>query len=150
MKRVLTRRVLLPVAAAMTVVLAQANPAAARDDSFPLSVKEYKGHFGGYVNFVDYGPGAPGGGDNDDYLEIYDEVPDGHGVQVWAWLNGKYLDSKYHGGGAYNKVYFDPYSIFPNNVAAGENIGLTICLVDGKDNPIDKTCESITVKSTDG
>ncbi|MGC4866031.1 hypothetical protein ACLQ3B_11450 [Micromonospora sp. DT53] len=150
MKRGLTRRVLLPVAAAMTVVLVQANPAAARDDSFPMSTEYYRGQFGGSARFVDYGPGAPGGGDNDDYLEIYDDVPDGRGVQVWAWLNGKYLDTKYHGGGAYTMVYFDPYSIFPNNVAAGENIGLEICLVNGKNNRIVDSCKSITVKSVDG
>ncbi|WP_433124880.1 hypothetical protein ACQPWW_20945 [Micromonospora sp. CA-240977] len=142
---------LLPVAAALTVVLAQANPAAAGNDDFEVWTNYDRYGFAGIVRFVDYGPGAPGGGNNDDYLEIYDNHPDGHGVQVWAWLHGKYLDTKYHGAGSTNNpVYFDPYAIFPKNVAAGERIGVKICLVDGINNLIEDSCGSFEWQSIDG
>ncbi|MGW0431829.1 hypothetical protein ACWDV4_04670 [Micromonospora sp. NPDC003197] len=105
---------------------------------------------GGAVDFIDYGPGAPGGGNNDDYLQIRDLQADGHGVQVWAWLHGKYLGTKYNGAGAGSTVIYDPYAIFPSNVAAGEVIGLKICLVDGPDNLINSSCSSYSWTSVDG
>ncbi|WP_327033600.1 hypothetical protein [Micromonospora ureilytica] len=147
MTRALARRVLLPLTVALTAILATTNPAAAAgNDDYTV----YTGQSGGAVDFIDYGPGAPGGGDNDDYLVIRDIAADGHGVQVWAWLHGKYLGTKYNGNGAWTSVIYDPYTIFPNNVAKNEVIGLKICLVDGKDNLIQPSCSSLDWPSIDG
>ncbi|RQX14585.1 hypothetical protein DDE19_23120 [Micromonospora ureilytica] len=147
MTRALARRVLLPLTVALTAILATTNPAAAAgNDDYTV----YTGQSGGAVDFIDYGPGAPGGGDNDDYLVIRDIAADGHGVQVWAWLHGKYLGTKYNGNGAWTSVIYDPYTIFPNNVAKKEVIGLKICLVDGKDNLIQPSCSSLDWPSIDG
>ncbi|MEU8393506.1 hypothetical protein [Micromonospora sp. NPDC048842] len=147
MTRSLARRVLLPLTVALTAILATSNPAAAAgNDDYTV----YSGQGGGAVDFIDYGPGAAGGGNNDDYLVIRDIAADGHGVQVWAWLHGKYLGTKYNGNGAWTSVIYDPYTIFPNNVAKGEVIGLKICLVDGKDNLIQPSCSSLDWPSIDG
>ncbi|WP_444949215.1 hypothetical protein [Micromonospora ureilytica] len=147
MTRALARRVLLPLTVALTAILATTNPAAAAgNDDYTV----YTGQSGGAVDFIDYGPGAPGGGDNDDYLVIRDIAADGHGVQVWAWLHGKYLGTKYNGNGAWTSVIYDPYTIFPNNVAKNEVIGLKICLVDGKDNLIQPSCSYLDWPSIDG
>jgi hypothetical protein len=149
MTRTLARRVLLPLTAALIGILATTNPAAAAgNDDWTAYVHYSTG--GGAVDFVDYGPGAPGGGNNDDYLVIRDTAADGHGVQVWAWLHGKYLGTRYNGGGQFSSVIYDPYTIFPNNVAAGEVIGLKVCLVDGADNPIQSSCQNAQETSIDG
>ncbi|MEV4658894.1 hypothetical protein [Micromonospora sp. NPDC049301] len=149
MTRTLARRVLLPLAAALTAILVTTNPAAAAGNDDYTVYTDPSWH-GGAVDFIDYGPGAPGGGDNDDYLVIRDIAADGHGVQVWAWLHGKYLGTKYNGGGAWSSVIYDPYSIFPNNVAKNEVIGIKICLVDGKDNLIQPSCSNVEWPSIDG
>ncbi|MER7420520.1 hypothetical protein ABT346_27695 [Micromonospora peucetia] len=150
MMRTFVKRAVLPLVAALTAILALASPAQAQDDSW--SVYTTGSTNGGRVDFIDYGPGAPGGGNNDDYLEIYDLRADGHGVQVWAWLHGKYLGTKYNGNGESHSdpLIWDPYKIFPNNVAAGERIGLKICLVNGPDNLIQSTCGSYEWHSQDG
>ncbi|WP_326561660.1 hypothetical protein [Micromonospora sp. NBC_01796] len=149
MRRNLAMRVLLPLAAVLTAILASANPAAAAgNDDYTVYTGDSR--LGGAVDFVDYGPGAPGGGNNDDYLVIRDLRGDGHGVQVWAWLHGKYLGTRYNGGGAGSQLIYDPYSIFPNNVAANEVIGLKICLVDGENNLIQSSCSNLEWPSIDG
>jgi hypothetical protein len=152
MARMRMRRVLTPAAVALTAILGVASPAAAAvDDSFDAYTYPLDDVTSGVVHFVDYGPGAPGGGDNDDYLVLEDLAPDGHGVQVWAWLQGKYLGTKYNGNGAGSEVIYDPYSIFPNNVAAGEVISVKICAVDGPGNIIDEyTCGTGRRVSADG
>lgn len=103
-------------------------------------------HFGvtttngcGTNEFVDYGPGAPGGGDNDDYLEIHDYCADGHGVEGYAWLDGKYLGKKYNGNGlAGAPVIWDPFG----NVKSGHTIGMKVCNVDGADDATPTGCMS--------
>jgi hypothetical protein len=99
------------------------------------------------VEFVDYGPGAPGGGDNDDYTVIHDYCADGHGVKAYAWINGTFLGSRYNGNGlAGDPVIWDPFG----NVAPGNAIGLKVCLVDGNDDPTPFDCTSTTHTSVDG
>jgi hypothetical protein len=39
----------------------------------------------GHASFVDNGPGAPGGGNNDDYIVIDDTCSDGWSVAAYAW-----------------------------------------------------------------
>lgn len=99
----------------------------------------------GTVRFVDYGPGAPGGGNNDDYLEIKDNCGDSAGVKAWAWLDGEYLGGKYNGNGANSKVTWDPFG----NVKAGQRVGLKVCSVKGNAGT-PYNCHSLTVASKDG
>ena len=62
-------KVLVVVATGASVTLLLANPAAAAtDDSFSVSTTNACGA----IDFVDFGPGAPGDGDNDD--ERYSKV----------------------------------------------------------------------------
>jgi hypothetical protein len=87
--------------------------------------------FGGTAEFVDYGPGLDGGGNNDDYIEINDLCPDGHGVKAWAWLDGIYLGGAYNGYGAFQiRVIWDPFKPY-GNVVANDTIALKVCNVDG-------------------
>jgi hypothetical protein len=54
----------------------------------------------GVAQFKDYGPGAPGGGNNDDYVVIHDYCADGHGVMAYAsWDNTGYWFQQYNGNG---------------------------------------------------
>ncbi|MFD0559075.1 hypothetical protein FB566_5036 [Stackebrandtia endophytica] len=114
---------------------------AQRDDSFAVSTTEN----GGYAAFVDYGPGAPGHGDNDDYVEIGDEGWDGYGVRAWAWVNGDYKGRKYFGGGMGESTTWDPFG----NVKPGQKVKLRVCLVDGPDAE-GVYCASKTRTVTDG
>ncbi|HEX3474794.1 MAG TPA: hypothetical protein VHT91_07115 [Kofleriaceae bacterium] len=124
----------------------QGVSATAIDDSFSVPTLDGCGQ----VDFVDYGAGAPGGGNNDDYVVIHDLCPDHHGVKAWAWLNGTLLGSKYNGNGlAGDPVIWDPFSgVF--NVLKGDSIGLKVCLVDGTDDLNPSSCGSRTVVSSDG
>ncbi|HEY9473292.1 MAG TPA: hypothetical protein VIS06_05490, partial [Mycobacteriales bacterium] len=86
---------MLLVSAATAATLALASPASASvEDTFGV----YTSDTCAVAVFVDYGPGAPGGGNNDDYVDIGDNCADSHGVRTWAWLNGVYLGSVYDGG----------------------------------------------------
>ncbi|GAA0935218.1 hypothetical protein [Virgisporangium aurantiacum] len=68
------RRTSLVLGAAVAALTLAANPAAAAvNDDFHASTTDGCG----VVNFIDYGPGAPAGGDNDDYLVIHDYCSDG-------------------------------------------------------------------------
>lgn len=119
---------------------------AAFDDSFTVSTTNGCGS----VEFVDFGPGAAGGGDNDDYVVIHDLCSDGHGVKAWAWLNGTLLGSQYNGNGlAGAPVIWDPFKSV-GNVGAGDAIGLEVCLVDGNSDPTPSGCGSLTRTSRDG
>jgi hypothetical protein len=132
-------------AATVPVALAvAASPAsAATNDSFWFSTV---GLGCGFVEFVDYGPGAPGGGNNDDYVRISDECSDGHGVKAYAWLNGAYRGSAYNGNGVFSDVVWDPFG----NVVAGQSVGLKVCLVDGNSDPTPFNCNEHTETSDDG
>jgi hypothetical protein len=136
---------------ALGTVFLTAGPAAATDDQFLVSSWGCKGDSNASVataRFVDYGPGAPGGGNNDDYLEAYDDCANGHGVRVYAWLDGEFLGSGYWGGGSNGFAIFDP---FPNGeVKPGQSVGLKVCSVDGRDDTTPFNCASDTRTVTDG
>jgi hypothetical protein len=131
------------VVAASVMVTAGATPAlASTDDSF----NAFTPNCGGEASFVDYGPGAPGGGNNDDY-EFGDLCPDGHGVKAWAWIGSKLLGSKYDGEGSGPAIIWDPFPA--GNVKAGDLVGLKICEVDGA-NGTPFNCGSAAHRSKDG
>jgi hypothetical protein len=128
-----------PAAQARTV----ADPsAAAVDDSFTVWTTDACGS----ADFIDYGEGAPGGGSNDDYIEVWDTCGDTHGVRAYAWLDGTYLGSRYNGNGAWEYVVWDPFG----NVTAGQSVGLKICLVDGANDTTPSKCDEMTSTSVDG
>jgi hypothetical protein len=116
--------------------------AATVDDSFDACSK----YCWGYARFVDYGPGAPGGGNNDDYVRVCDFYAGDHdGVKAYAWIGNDYQGSKYNGKGAGECVVWDP---FPN-VKPGQTVGLKVCLVDGP-NGAPYYCDEDRQKSQDG
>jgi len=116
---------LLTSAAVLSATLLMASPAAAAyDDGFTVPTTDGCGR----VDFVDYGEGAPGGGNNDDYLVIHDFCADGHGVRAFALYNYASLGSKYNGNGlAGSPVVWDPIG----NIGANEVISVRVCLFDG-------------------
>ncbi|MGW3678317.1 hypothetical protein [Streptomyces prasinus] len=129
------------VAAAAMLFSTQAA-VAATNDSFTVGTT---GGGCGVVNFVDYGEGWPGGGNNDDYLSIYDSCGDKKGVRADAWLNGVYYGSKSNTGGLTgDPVLWDPFG----DVWAGDAIGIKVCLVDG--NGALSKCNETTRWSVDG
>jgi hypothetical protein len=143
----------LPLAAKLSVIAAaaiggavvNAGPASASvDDSFAIYTTDAKTC--GTLVFVDYGEGASGGGNNDDYIQFYDNCSDGHGVKAWAWHNGTYLGGMYNGGGTGSNKIWDPFG----NVAAKDTIKVKICLVDGDADPTPSSCSEATVQSYDG
>jgi hypothetical protein len=132
------KRALAATAAAATMVTLTANPAEARlNDNFKASTTQGGC---GVLNFKDYGRGAPGNGNNDDYLVIHDYCRDGHGVRAWAFVktrgtsNYRSLGSKYNGNGrAGAPVYWDPFkAIGTGNLHGGDVVAIRVCLVDSK------------------
>jgi hypothetical protein len=124
---------------------------ASTDDSFPVVTGATcpTGGFAGVAQFVDYGPGVPGNGaNNDDYISIRDLCGDGYGVKVYAWINGNYLGARYDGNTATgDPVIWDP---FPSgNVKGGDYIGLKVCLADGAEGTA-FGCDSVSRYSDDG
>jgi hypothetical protein len=96
----------------------------------------------GYLKFVDNGPGAPGGGDNDDYFIVADTCGDNDGVKAWAWVDGVLKGDKYNGSGNGSKLVWDPIG----NVKDGQSVGMKICGVDGNEGtPYDCTTKTITL-----
>jgi hypothetical protein len=147
MGRLLTRMMIVAPALVLgSGVLAATPAAAAYDDSFAV----YTTDRCGAVNFVDYGAGAPGGGNNDDYTVVHDYCGDGHGVKAWAWLNGTLVGAKYNGSGSGGApVIWDPFKAY-GNIFAGDSVGLKVCLVDGDNDPTPAKCASHTHTSVDG
>jgi hypothetical protein len=133
-------------------VLLTAGPAAAYNDTFSVTTFGCNGdpdRSAADAWFRDYGPGAPGGGNNDDYIEAYDNCADGHGVRVYAWLDGTFLGSGYWGGGANGGfAVFDPFP--KGNVKGGQVVGLKVCLVDGRDDTTPFNCASYEELVSDG
>ncbi|MFD8260103.1 hypothetical protein ACFV19_14450 [Streptomyces griseoluteus] len=128
--------VVVGVLGAMGAALLTATPAVAAGDDFEAWTTDGGC---GYVDFIDYGPGAPGGGDNDDYLVIHDRCADGHGVEAYAWLDGAYLGKHYDGNGLDGAaVVWDPFG----NVQDHQTVGIKVCLVDGPDDPSPSYCDS--------
>lgn len=141
------KKLLLTSAAAAAATLLFASPAAASvDDDFAAYTTDYCGA----ANFIDYGPGAPGGGNNDDYVVIHDYCPDGHGVRVWGWLDQLPIGSYYNGNGRNGAaVVWDPFRQF-GNVDAGMEVHLEVCLVDGSGDTSGSHCGDAWHVSSDG
>jgi hypothetical protein len=144
MVRLMCRAALFTATLTLGSVASGANHAAAAfDDSFTV----YTTDGCGAVDFVDHGPGAPGGGDNDDYAVIHDYCADGHGVRATGLHNARYLGRKYNGNGlAGAPVVWDP---FPN-VLTNDRVELEVCLVDGSNDLSPSRCDSWFMFSIDG
>ena len=79
----------------MTVLVTTSAGAAENDDFAAVTTDGC-----GVAQFKDYGPGPPGGGNNDDYVVIHDYCADGHGVIAYlSWDNIGYWFNKYNGNG---------------------------------------------------
>ncbi|MCP3766446.1 hypothetical protein [Streptomyces sp. MAR25Y5] len=129
------------IAAAAMLFSTQAA-VAATDDSFEVSTTDGQC---GVVNFIDYGPGHEGGGNNDDYLVIHDYCSDGKGVRAYAMHNGKDLGSKTNTNGLAGKaVVWDPFG----NVQARDRVGVAVCLVNSSGAL--SQCVSVSRESVDG
>jgi hypothetical protein len=104
----------------------------------------------GVANFIDYGPGAPGGGNNDDYVVIHDYCADGHGVQVYLEVDDNgYWYSQYNGNGrAGAPVIWDPFLY--GNVKAKQKVEIEVCLVDGINDLTGLRCGYASHRSADG
>ena len=140
------RRVLL-VSVATAAMLALASPASA---SVEGAFSVYTSDACAVADFVDYGPGAPGGGNNDDYALVGDICEDSHGVRAWAWLNGIYLGSVYDGNGSYaSDTIWDPFKPV-GNVGPGDEVTLEVCLVDGSGDTTGSRCGIASRVSVDG
>lgn len=136
--------------AAATMLFGTQAAVAATNDSFAVATT---GGGCGVVNFVDYGPGAPGGGNNDDYLVIHDYCGDKLGVRAYAWISNDIIGNVYLGaknntnGLTGSAVVWDPFKEW-GNVIAGDRVGIKVCLFN-KNNTISKCAEASRV-SVDG
>ncbi|MGI5216209.1 hypothetical protein [Plantactinospora sp. CA-290183] len=151
-KHALVSRLVTVAAVATVGLVGAAAPAAAADDGFAVTTKtpslcEDRDLIAGYLQFIDYGPGAPGGGNNDDYLSLEDWCADGDGVKGWAWLNGILLGERYNGNGTDAAVLWDPFP--PSTVRARDVVGLKVCSVNGP-NGTPYNCQSAEIISLDG
>jgi len=143
------RRTGLAVVLALLPVLLTANHAsAAVDDQFWAFTTDGCGE----IHFVDFGPGAPGGGNNDDYTEIYDNCygsfDDGLGVRARAWVGSEYLGEQFNFSGSAT-VIWDPFAA-RGNVAANEWIVLEVSLVSSRTDPTPEQLEIRSQRSVDG
>jgi hypothetical protein len=144
--RVFKRALLTLAAGATAAVFVAPSAAYAYDESFTIKTTDSCGA----ADYVDYGPGAAGGGDNDDYVVIHDYCADSHGVRVWAWRNAVALGSHYNGNGqAGAAVIWDPYT-GATNIKAGDTIQLEVCLVDGSSDTTGSKCYDFATNSLDG
>jgi hypothetical protein len=144
-------RAVLASAAALgaAVLLAPGTAAAAVNDNFAVSTTDGCG----VVNFIDYGPGAPGGGDNDDYAVIHDYCADGHGIRAAVWFYGEFWGYKYNGNGqAGAAVIWDPFKDWGGsaNLRAGDVVQLEVCLVDGPNDSTGARCRKAVHVMADG
>jgi hypothetical protein len=109
----------------------------------PASANDFEIHTrggGGSIEFIDHGPGRPGGGSNDDYFLIHDYKADGHGVWAWVWLDGVGHGAKYNGRGkAAAPVFWDPIEVLDGWF---DKIKVQVCLADGN-NVIKSTCSNV-------
>jgi hypothetical protein len=80
----------------MTVLVTNSAGAAVNDDFAAVTTDGC-----GVAQFKDYGAGAPGGGNNDDYMIIHDYCADGHGVRANLYVTGyPFWVGEYNGNGA--------------------------------------------------
>jgi hypothetical protein len=110
----------IAAAAVLSMVVVTAPPAAAGGWT------AWTTNDAGALRYIDYGPGQPGGGNNDDYFRVWDRRRDGYGVRGYVWVDGRYYGSKYNGSGAGTEVFWDPVQI-----SGGHTIGMKVCLVKG-------------------
>jgi hypothetical protein len=134
----------LAATAVVTLVTPGAGVAAPANDDFALATagpcpQDDFLPYEGFVQFEDNGPGAEGGGDNDDYLIVGDSCPNGDGVKAWAWVDGVLKGDKYNGKGAYKNVIWDPLG----NLKNGQSLGVKICSVNGNSGT-PYHCQSVT------
>ncbi|MEV5019303.1 hypothetical protein ACIGW1_09545 [Streptomyces sp. NPDC053780] len=130
---------------AATILFGTQTAVAGTNDSFTVSTT---GGGCGSVEFVDYGPGAPGGGNNDDYLVIHDYCSDGKGVRAYAWTDNRYHGGKNNTNGlAGAPVVWDPYQ-GEWNVIANDKVGIKVCLFNS--NNALSNCATASRKSVDG
>lgn len=144
--RVVSRVGAVSVAAAGALVVASGPAAAANDDHYVTNWDSYQQCSAGRLDFVDYGEGAPGGGMNDDYLVVKDTCANGDGVLGRAFVDGRLVDTRYHGGGSGSSVVWDPFG----NVLANQVIKMEICSADGPDDYLGFECNRTTFRSIDG
>ncbi len=140
------RALVLAVALLSVTVLVTTSASAAVNDNFNASTTDGCG----VANFIDYGPGAPGGGNNDDYVVIHDYCADGHGVMAYVEVDDSgYWFHQYNGNGlAGAPVVWDPF--LHGNVKAGQKVELEVCLVDGASDPTGSRCGDASRRSADG
>jgi hypothetical protein len=139
----------LVVGTILAAMIGNAVPAFATDNSFVVWTgttcdNVAAGFTQGFGTFKDYGEGAPGGGNNDDYIIISDSCFDGDSVAAYAWENGTYLGGKVNAKGGGTNVVWDPFG----NVEAGHTVGLKVCLWTSSRGPF--FCTSTTRTITDG
>ncbi|MFL6296103.1 MAG: hypothetical protein ACJ75M_09815 [Actinomycetes bacterium] len=142
------KRALVVVLASLLLVagLHLSTASAAVNDNFNASTTDGCG----VANFIDYGPGAPGGGNNDDYVVIHDYCADGHGVMAYVEVDDSgYWFHQYNGNGlAGAPVVWDPF--LWGNVKAGQKVELEVCLVDGATDLTGSRCGAASRRSADG
>ena len=127
------------------------DDAAAINDDFEVETTDSR-HCGS-ADFDDYGPGAPGGGNNDDYIVIHDNCADGHGVRAQAWVGRDYVGSQYNGNGLEGApVIWDPFRVYhpDGNVLPGQSVVIEVCLVDGPNDSSGSSCRQVGSVIQDG
>jgi hypothetical protein len=150
----LRRRVVAIAAAVSATILFSATAAFAANDDFSAATTDGCG----VANFIDYGPGAAGGGNNDDYVVIHDYCSDGHGVRAYVWIQGEYWGDQYNGNGlAGSAVVWDPFRLWGGsaNLTAGTDVRIEVCLVDGSNDGVNdpsqgSKCRSASHQMIDG
>jgi hypothetical protein len=131
------RKLSIVASALASVVIATATPASASDYEL------YTYQFRCSIAFIDEGPGREGGGRNDDYFRVWDNVSDGDGCGGWVWLDGRYYGGIYNGRGSNCNTEHGGCSVFwdPVQITGGPHtIGLKVCSMDGPNRVITATC----------
>ncbi|MFG3343154.1 hypothetical protein [Glycomyces sp. NPDC048151] len=143
-------RVLSAVFAGAAFIAVTATGAAAAeeqgrgvDDGFTVATQ----NDAGYAQYVDYGKGGSGGGNNDDYVEIDDTWADGWDIWVRVTQNGDSHYKEYKRGAWGDVMVWDPFR--DNNVKPGDTIEIEVCLLDPDSNQHDECNEHGDV-SADG
>jgi hypothetical protein len=149
LKHVLSSAAATALTGAALAVIPGSPALAAVNDDFSATVAGGCGT----VNFIDYGEGKPGGGNNDDYFVIHDYCADGYGVEAIMSLfapdptsdrNSPSNRAYNHNGEAGAAVIVDPFG----NVLGGDRLTLKVCLVQGT---VEQACgTTVTHTSVDG
>jgi hypothetical protein len=134
--RSVTKKALLVSTAAVGAAGLFASPVAAGSTNDGFTAKTSNGC--GSIEFVDYGPGVPGGSDNDDYTLVRDLCRDGHGIRAYVKVTtygssffSSYSDTKYNGDGNGSSIVWDPFKSH-GNVKPRDFMEMRVCLVDGE------------------